>query len=122
MQVSDDKITEVVFQLGALKAPGPDGFSGIFYHSYRDIVGDDIKKVVLHFFSSNQLALSLNFTEIVLVPKVLSLESHSQCRPISLCNFCYKIISKILVNRLRPFLTSLISPQQSAFFTWSSYT
>lgn len=57
----------------------------------------------------------LNRTNIVLIPKVKSLEYVSQFYPINLCNFVYKIISKVLVNHLKSWLSSLISPMQSAF-------
>ena len=36
-------------------------------------------------------------------------------RPVSLCNFVYKVISKIMANRLRPIILNIISPVQSAF-------
>ena len=39
----------------------------------------------------------------------------SHFRPISLCNVIYKTISKILVNRLKPFMDNLISPFQNVF-------
>ncbi|XP_028124116.1 uncharacterized protein LOC114321174 [Camellia sinensis] len=39
--VSNDKIRSAAFQLGPLKAPGPDGFSGIFFHTYWEVVGND---------------------------------------------------------------------------------
>ena len=43
----------------------------------------------------------LNATEIVLIPKVKGPENVTQFRPISLCNFVYKVISKIMVNRMQ---------------------
>lgn len=57
----------------------------------------------------------LNETIISLIPKTLNLESLSNYRPISLCNTIYKIVSKIIVGRLRPHLDRLICPNQAAF-------
>ena len=57
----------------------------------------------------------LNQTLIVLIPKQLGPETVGQFRHISLCNTIYKMVSKILICRIRPFLPSLISPMQAAF-------
>lgn len=52
----------------------------------------------------------INSTNIALIPMVFNLENVSQFRPISLCNYSYKVLSKILVNRLKPMLEKIISP------------
>ena len=57
----------------------------------------------------------VNDTAIVLIPKVQYPETLKDYRPISLCNVIYKIVSKCLVNRLRPLLDDLIAANQSAF-------
>ncbi|KAB2630222.1 hypothetical protein D8674_007741 [Pyrus ussuriensis x Pyrus communis] len=62
-----------------------------------------------------QRSRRLNSTHIVLVPKTNNPDSVGQFRPISLCNYSYKIVSKILANRLKPLLSEVISSTQSAF-------
>ncbi|KAE8656126.1 hypothetical protein F3Y22_tig00117010pilonHSYRG00116 [Hibiscus syriacus] len=57
----------------------------------------------------------VNCTVLVLIPKVVEPEQMSQFRPIALCNGIYKIVVKVLVNRLRPLLTDYIDDNQSAF-------
>ena len=52
---------------------------------------------------------------ISLIPKQSGPETVSQYKPISLCNTVYKIVTKILVQRLKPLLPSLISPMQATF-------
>ena len=52
---------------------------------------------------------------IVLIPKKLGSETISHFRPISLCNTIYKIVTKILVNRLKHLMPTLVSPSQIAF-------
>jgi hypothetical protein len=72
-------------------------------------------KAVQNFFTSGKLLKEMNSSFIVLIPKIQNPSVINHFRPISLCNTTYKIISKLLVDRLRAVLPSLISPAQSAF-------
>ena len=113
--VDKEEIKKAAFELGANKAPGPDGFSGMFFQKFWNLFEEDIFIAFNSFFQSGFLLKALNLTNIVLVPKVKSPESASQFRPISLCNFIYKIFSKVLVNRMKPIMSNIVSPTQSAF-------
>ncbi|KAG5537109.1 hypothetical protein RHGRI_024523 [Rhododendron griersonianum] len=110
-----EEIRLATFQLGPLKAPGSDGFPGLFFQSYWEIVGNDVTEAVKSFFQNGVLLREWNQTNVTLIPKVKNPESMSHFRPISLCRFIYKVISKVLANRLQPFMHGLISEQQSAF-------
>ena len=70
---------------------------------------------VKEFFRTGIMPEGVNDTAIVLIPKVDRPERVSEFRPISLCNVIYKVVAKCLVNRLRPILDEIISPEQSAF-------
>lgn len=76
---------------------------------------EDVVKAVQEFFESGNMPEGVNDTCIVLIPKSACPETLKDFRPISLCNVVYKVVSKCLVNRLRPLLQDIISPTQSAF-------
>uniref|UniRef100_A0A803PR23 Reverse transcriptase domain-containing protein n=1 Tax=Cannabis sativa TaxID=3483 RepID=A0A803PR23_CANSA len=67
------------------------------------------------FFLHGKFVEKMNHTFICLIPKCDSPAAFDQFRPISLCNFSYKIISRLITDRLKPILDKLISPYQSAF-------
>lgn len=102
--VSMIEVKEAAFELGRDKAPGPDGFSGWFFHFSWDEVKFQIFDMVRDFMENGCDLGVLNETNIVLIPKVDKPEWVSQFRPIGLCNFVYKIISKVLVNRMQSLL------------------
>lgn len=113
--VTMQEITAATYQLGASKAPGPDGINGIFFQNHWQVINHDLFTEIQQFFETRILNLNLNKTAIVLIPKIPNSEKLEQFCPISLCNFAYKIISKILTNRLKPLLPDLITAEQSAF-------
>ncbi|KAL0013373.1 hypothetical protein SO802_000442 [Lithocarpus litseifolius] len=98
-----------------LKAPGPNGMPPLFYQTYWSNVGMDISHAVISCLNYSSLLKSINHTFITLIPKVKDPEKVSEFRPISLCNVIYKIVSKVIANRLRPLLNDIISETQSAF-------
>lgn len=109
-------------QTPSSKSPGPDGFTGFFYKQYWDVIKEDLIRVIKTFFITGEFVQDMNNTHIVLVPKTASPSSVRQFRPISLSNVCYKIIAKILANRLKSVLKSFIFPYQSAFIPGKSYS
>lgn len=69
----------------------------------------------LRIFEIEAFPTNLNQKFIFFIPKQIAPESIHQFRPISLCNTIYKIFTKIIVNRLRPFLSKIIDPLQNNF-------
>lgn len=108
--ITEEEIKGAIFSLGALKAPGPDGLNGLFYQKNWTSVKEDVCRAVWAFFDGGNIPTELNEVVVALVPKVLLPESINQLRPISCCNFAYKIISKLIVLRLRNIMDQLISP------------
>jgi hypothetical protein len=110
-----EEITQALNQMAPLKAPGPDGFSAAFFQQNWHIVQPEVCAAVLQFLNSGTLKASINKTFIALIPKKPSPENVMDFRPIGLCNVIYKLISKVLANRLKTVLPNIISPMQSAF-------
>lgn len=58
----------------------------------------------------------VNDTYLVLIPKVLNLETIEQfLGPIDLCNFHNKVIARIITNRMKNILDNIVDESQSAF-------
>jgi hypothetical protein len=112
---SREEVRSALFQMSPSKAPGPDGMTALFFQKYWNIVGLNVTDAMLDCLNSRRLLGSINFTNIVLIPKVKAPVNMSHFRPISLCNVFYKIISKVLVNRMKTMLSAVISDCQSAF-------
>ena len=109
------EVKVALFQMGPIKALGPDGINALFYQKFWHVVGDTVVLAMLDFLNNGNMLPKINHTNIVLIPKNRNPVKISDFRPISLCNVIYKIISKVLANRLKQVLPQIISPTQNAF-------
>ena len=96
-----EEVKTALFQMFPTKAPGPDGFPAHFYHHHWELCGAEVTEVVLRIIRGEESAESINDTVLVLIPKVMNPSLLTQFRPISLCNVLYKIVSKVIANRLK---------------------
>jgi hypothetical protein len=97
------------------RAPGPDGFGGHFYQHYWNIIAADVVLSVPSFFLMGNLHTNLYSNLLILIPKTPCADSIGNSRPIALANFQFKIITKILADRLSAIASKIISPQQRGF-------
>ena len=70
---------------------------------------------ILSWLNTSTLPHPVNHTFITLIPKTKNPEYVTQFHPISLCNVLYKIFSKVLANRLKSILPTIVTEHQSAF-------
>jgi len=113
--VEHEEIKAALFAMFPDKAPGPDGMNPGFYQHYWDVVGADVSDFVINCLNTCSFPAGLNDTNVVLIPKKCVPESVADLRPIALCNVTYKIMAKVLANRMKHLLGDLISDSQSAF-------
>lgn len=109
------KVETALKQIHPLKSPGPYGFSACFYQRSWDTVKTEVGRTMLGFLNNGIFDSAINATNIVLIPKIKSPSCLTDYRPISLCNMLYKLIAKVLANRLKKVLPFIISLNQSVF-------
>ena len=112
-----EEVFKALKQMAPLIAPGPDGMSPIFYKTFWHIVGRDVTEAVLNALNNGHVPANFNATFIALIPKIKDPKKVSDFRPISLCNVVYKLIAKVLVNRLKCILPYIVSDSQSVFLS-----
>ncbi|KAL9664842.1 hypothetical protein QQ045_020251 [Rhodiola kirilowii] len=110
-----EEVRGEIIEMALDSSPGPDGFIGRFYIHFWEEIKVDLMAAIEGFFDGLHLPCSFTSTYLTLIPKVAHATSISHLRPISLCNFCHKIISRILTSRLASWLPRIISEEQVGF-------
>ncbi|MFS8026364.1 putative RNA-directed DNA polymerase [Helianthus anomalus] len=112
---SVEEIKSAVFECGDDRAPGPDGFNFRFFKLFWSLFEADFFALMSGFFDSGTINPGCGSSFIALIPKKRDPTGLGDYRPISLVGVVNKVVSKILANRLKKVLGSVISVSQSAF-------
>lgn len=116
MPFTVQELFRIVKSLPSEKAPGPDGFIGVFYKNCWDVIQNDLFEAVMGFYNHKTSKMHLfNEANIVLLPKKQDPAAMTDYRPISLINSLTKIITKLLATRLATHMNELVSQAQNAF-------
>lgn len=97
------------------KALGPNALHAGFFQKFWLVVGSLVIREVKKIFATRKVLEFLNKTHITLIPKIQGPKTLGNYRPISLCNIVHKVVTKIIVTKLRLYLEKLLQPQQTAF-------
>ena len=114
-KATEAEVKTSLFMMHPEKAPGPDGMTVLYYQQSWSIIKKDVVDMVNNFLTTGVFDDRLNMTNICLIPKTARPNKMTELRPISLCNVGYKIISKVLCQRLKGLLPNLISETESSF-------
>lgn len=110
-----EEVRKAVFGMKKFGSPGPDGIQVIFYQKYWKVVGPSLTILVNRAISSGRIPYSLLTAFLTLIPKKDMPENAADFRPITLLNVAFKIILKVLVNRMRPIMKKIIGPHHNSF-------
>ncbi|MCH90684.1 RNA-directed DNA polymerase (Reverse transcriptase) [Trifolium medium] len=112
---TSEEIKNALFSLNKDSAPGPDGFGAIFFQTFWSIIKLDVINAVMQFFTSGWIMPNFNSNTLVLIPKTDNADSVNDYRPIAIANFKFKLISKIIADRLASIMPAITSIQQRGF-------
>jgi hypothetical protein len=112
---SKNNVVKAINGMKSDSAPGPNGFTAIFFKKLWVYVKNGMMRMVED-FNRNILDLKrLNFGVIILVPKVQEASTIKKYRPICSLNVAFKVFPKLLNDRLTPIAGNIVSGSQTAF-------
>ncbi|XP_011101582.1 uncharacterized protein LOC105179641 [Sesamum indicum] len=79
LPLSPNDVKQAVFDIAKDKAPGPDGYSLGFFKAAWPVVGEEVTRAVLDFFSTGKLLKQINSTILALIPKDMQFTYHLKC-------------------------------------------
>ncbi|XP_025678637.1 uncharacterized protein [Arachis hypogaea] len=112
---SVEEIKDAVWDCESSRAPGSDGYNMNFIKKCWDEIGVEFTAAVVGFFQTSKLSTDTNITWVALAPKFIGAKEIKDLRPISMVSCVYKVISKVLVRRMRAVIPGLVGETQSAF-------
>jgi hypothetical protein len=107
-----EEVKQALWDCDSFKSPGPDGISFDFIKRFWDLLKNDFIRFLAEFHRNGKLSKGVNSTFIALIPKVTSPQLLHDFRPISLVGCLYKVLAKVLANRLRGVIGSVVSDSQ----------
>ncbi|RVW21265.1 LINE-1 reverse transcriptase-like [Vitis vinifera] len=111
----EEEVHSALRDMNGDKAPGPDGFTGAFWQFCWEFVKEEVMEMFKEFHEHKTFLKSLNATFLVLIPKKGGAEELGDFRPISLLGGLYKLLAKVLTNRIKNVIGGVISSDQNAF-------
>ncbi|WMV54824.1 hypothetical protein MTR67_048209 [Solanum verrucosum] len=112
---SEEEVVHILELFDGDKAHGPDGFTMCFFKECWEIIKDDVMQTIHNFHQNEVFERSLNATFVALIPKKYGAEELKDFRPISLIGGMYKIIAKLITERMKIVMGRLINEHQMAF-------
>ncbi|GLT47499.1 hypothetical protein SLA2020_211940 [Shorea laevis] len=112
---SEEEIEEGLRSCDGSKGPGPDGYNFNFLKFAWQCIKEDFISFFAEFHRNGKLVRGLNSSFLTLIPKKLNAVELKDYRPISLLGCVYKLLAKVLSNRLKSVMAEIVSDTQSAF-------
>ncbi|KAJ3687279.1 hypothetical protein LUZ61_016443 [Rhynchospora tenuis] len=103
--------------MGPDKSPSPDGVSCRFLQENWNVLGPDLVVQVRNIFETAMVPEKWLCCNVVLIPKNKEPLTPNDYRPLSIGNVIYRLVMKVLANRLRPYIQKIVSMEQTAFIS-----
>ena len=112
-EISTKEIKKSISNLNSNKSPGPDGLTSAFYKTFKEQLIPILYQVFKKIYETNELPEEMTRSYITIIPKgkadKILVKNY---RPISLLNCDYKVISKILTDRIKQYMAKLVHTDQ----------